>query len=88
MPDDENPKPTIHTIPISKLPHHAFRYRRVALYCRVSTKMERQLNSLSAQMNFQKQDIQDHPLYEYIETYTDIKSGVALIPFLASSAWW
>ena len=75
MPDDENPKPTIHTIPISKLPSHAFRYRRVALYCRVSTKMERQLNSLSAQMDFEKQDILDHPHWKYIDTYTDIGSG-------------
>ena len=48
---------------------------RVALYCRVSTQMERQLNSLSAQMDFQRQDILDHPMWEYIDTYTDIGSG-------------
>lgn len=75
MPDDETPKAMIYTIPISKLPTHAFRYRRFTLYCRVSTKMERQLDSLSAQMDFEKQDILDHPHWEYISTYTDIGSG-------------
>jgi DNA invertase Pin-like site-specific DNA recombinase len=37
--------------------------------------MERQLNSLSAQMDFEKQDILDHPNWEYVDTYTDIGSG-------------
>ncbi len=37
--------------------------------------MERQLNSLSSQMDFQRQDILDHPLWEFIDTYTDIGSG-------------
>jgi DNA invertase Pin-like site-specific DNA recombinase len=37
--------------------------------------MERQLNSLSAQMDFQRQDILDHPMWEYVDTYTDIGSG-------------
>jgi len=37
--------------------------------------MERQLNSLSAQMDFEMQDILDHPMWEYIDTYTDIGSG-------------
>ena len=73
MLDDEKPKPTIRAIPQTKLPPRAF--KRVALYCRVSTKMERQLNSLSAQMDFEKQDILDHPLWEYLDTYTDISSG-------------
>ena len=72
---DVKPKPKLQPIPISKLPSHTFRYRRVALYCRVSTKMERQLDSLSAQMDFQKQDILDHPHWKYIDTYTDIGSG-------------
>ncbi len=48
---------------------------RVALYCRVSTQMERQMNSLSAQMDFQKQDILDRPDWEYAGTYTDVGSG-------------
>jgi DNA invertase Pin-like site-specific DNA recombinase len=37
--------------------------------------MEQQLDSLSAQMDFQRQDILDHPMWEYIDTYTDIGSG-------------
>ena len=50
--------------------------KRVALYCRVSTKMERQMNSLlSAQMDFQKQEILEHQHWEYIDTYTCIRCG-------------
>jgi DNA invertase Pin-like site-specific DNA recombinase len=37
--------------------------------------MERQLNSLSAQIDFEMQDILDHPSWEYVDTYTDIGSG-------------
>jgi DNA invertase Pin-like site-specific DNA recombinase len=37
--------------------------------------MERQLNSLSAQMDFEMQDILDHPNWEYVDTYSDIGSG-------------
>jgi site-specific DNA recombinase len=73
MSDDEKPKPTIRAIPRTMPPRLAL--TRVALYCRVSTQMERQLNSLSAQMDFQRQDILDHPMWEYIDTYTDIGSG-------------
>ncbi|MEA5030572.1 MAG: recombinase family protein [Sphaerochaeta sp.] len=47
----------------------------MALYCRVSTQMERQLNSLSAQMDFEKEDIPENPDWEYVGTSTDIKSG-------------
>ncbi|NCB28011.1 MAG: recombinase family protein, partial [Bacteroidia bacterium] len=73
MPDDEKPKPAIRAIPRSIPPRLTL--TRVALYCRVSTQMERQLNSLSAQMDFQRQDILDHPMWEYVDTYTDIGSG-------------
>jgi len=73
MPDDEKSKPVIQTIPRSIPPRLTL--TRVALYCRVSTEMERQLNSLSAQIDFQRQDILDHPLWEFIDTYTDIGSG-------------
>ena len=76
MPDDEKSKPVIQTIPRTIPPRLAL--TRVALYCRVSTQMERQLNSLSAQMDFQKQDILDHPMWEYVDTYTDIGSGRSL----------
>ena len=37
--------------------------------------MERQLQSLSAQMDFEKEDILENPAWEYVGTYTDIKSG-------------
>ena len=37
--------------------------------------MERQLNSLSAQMDFEKEDILENPDWEYVGTYIDIKSG-------------
>jgi DNA invertase Pin-like site-specific DNA recombinase len=37
--------------------------------------MERQLDSLSAQMDFEQEDILDHPNWEYVDTYTDISSG-------------
>jgi site-specific DNA recombinase len=75
MPDDEKLVSKIDTLPTSRSFSHAFGCRRVALYCRVSTKMERQLNSLSAQMDFERQDILDHPLWEYVGTYTDMGSG-------------
>ena len=73
MPDDEKPETAIRAIPRTIPPRLTL--TRVALYCRVSTQMERQLNSLSAQMDFQRQDILDHPLWEYIDTYIDIGSG-------------
>lgn len=73
MPDDEIPKPVIRAIPRTIPPRLTL--TRVALYCRVSTQMERQLNSLSSQMDFQRQDILDHPMWEYVDTYTDIGSG-------------
>ena len=49
----EKRKPIIHVIP-AKL---HFKRLRVALYCRVSTQMERQLHSLSVQMDFEKEAI-------------------------------
>jgi site-specific DNA recombinase len=75
MPDDEKLVYKTDTIPTRKSFSHTFGHRRVALYCRVSTRMERQLNSLSAQMDFERQDILDHPLWEYVDTYTDMGSG-------------
>jgi len=70
MPDEKR-KPIIHVIPARR----HFKRLRVALYCRVSTQMERQLQSLSAQMDFEKEDILENPAWEYVGTYTDIKSG-------------
>jgi len=70
MPDEKR-KPIIHVIPARR----HFKRTRVALYCRVSTQMERQLQSLSAQMDFEKEDILENPDWEYVGTYTDVKSG-------------
>jgi len=70
MPDEKR-KPIIHVIPAKR----HFKRLRVALYCRVSTQMERQLQSLSAQMDFEKEDILENPDWEYVGTYIDIKSG-------------
>ena len=67
------------TLPSSTSFNHAFGIRRVALYCRVSSKMERQLNSLLAQMDFEMQDIIDHPNWQYVDTYADIGSGRSII---------
>ena len=75
MPEDERRVTKKQTLPTSASFAHAFGLRRVALYCRVSSKMERQLNSLSAQMDFERQDILDHPKWKYVDTYTDIGSG-------------
>ena len=66
MPDEKR-KPFVHIIP-ARYPRKRI---RVALYCRVS----RQLHSLSAQMDFEKEDILENPDWEYVGTYTDIKSG-------------
>ncbi len=75
MSEDEKRVTKKQTLPTSASFAHAFGHRHVALYCRVSSKMERQLNSLSAQMDFEMQDILDHPNWEYVDTYTDIGSG-------------
>lgn len=61
MPDNEKRITNIISLPASTSLAHAFGHRRVALYCRVSSKMERQLDSLSAQKDFEKQDIMDLP---------------------------
>lgn len=73
MSDEEKLKKKQHTIPTRRPKRYG--RKRVALYCRVSTKMERQLNSLSAQMDFQKEDIIKHTGWEYVGTYSDIKSS-------------
>ena len=52
MSDEDEPKLFVRIRPASCSP----KPKHVALYCRVSTKMERQLNSLSAQMDFEKQE--------------------------------
>ncbi len=44
---------------------------RVAAYCRVSTDMEDQLHSLSAQIKYFTEYISNHEDYELIEVYFD-----------------
>ena len=38
------------------------------------------MNILSAQMDFQKEEILEHPRWDYLETYTDIKSVRTINP--------
>jgi DNA invertase Pin-like site-specific DNA recombinase len=75
MSDEEQHESKKRIVRIIKPNPHLKKRKRVALYCRVSTKMEQQLNSLSAQMDFEKEDILNHSGWDYVETYTDIKSG-------------
>ena len=44
---------------------------KVAAYCRVSTDREDQLNSLSTQMNYFKDYINEHEDWELVEVYFD-----------------
>lgn len=44
---------------------------KVAAYCRVSTDREDQLNSLSTQMNYFKDHINEHEDWELVEVYFD-----------------
>ena len=44
---------------------------KVAAYCRVSTNMEDQLNSLSAQIKYFTEYISQHEEWELIEVYYD-----------------
>jgi len=60
MPDEGEPERIEHAIPIRKPIPYRYGQKRVALCCRVGTKMERQPNSLSGQMDFQKEDIINH----------------------------
>ncbi|PKL10412.1 MAG: hypothetical protein CVV48_05565 [Spirochaetae bacterium HGW-Spirochaetae-4] len=83
MPDEKR-KPIIHVIPAKR----HFKRFRVALYCRVSTQMERQLQSLSAQMDFEKEDILGN-LIGNMSVPTPISSRVGpSAPVLASRASW
>ena len=61
--------PTIHKIePI--LPRLRVR-KKVAAYARVSTALEEQLHSLSAQVSYYSSYIQDNPDWEYVGVYSD-----------------
>ncbi|WP_320123039.1 hypothetical protein [uncultured Sphaerochaeta sp.] len=56
MPDEAETIPRVYVIPATS---HRNK-KRVALYCRVSTSMDRQLGSLSAQIDFQEESHFSH----------------------------
>ncbi len=51
--------------------------KRVAIYCRVSTKSEMQKHSLEAQMKYYSDFIRLIKEYELVGIYTDIGSGLS-----------
>lgn len=51
---------------------------KVAAYCRVSTDMEDQLHSLSAQIKYFTEYISDHDGWELIEVYYDAPDIIGL----------
>lgn len=73
--NDQSNKRKTKIIVIPAIPKHLRKCKRVALYCRVSTEMDRQLNSLECQMEFQKQDIMEKLDWRYVATYSDTTSG-------------
>lgn len=48
---------------------------RVVIYCRVSTKSDAQLHSLSNQLKYLTESVADNPTWELVNVYIDIKSG-------------
>lgn len=46
---------------------------KVAAYCRVSTDFDDQLNSLSVQISYFTEYINNHENYELIEVYYDVE---------------
>lgn len=56
-------------------PSAPYKRTRVVIYCRVSTKSEAQLHSLSNQLEFLTADVADNPDWELVNVYIDIKSG-------------
>lgn len=48
---------------------------RVAAYCRVSTKHEEQQHSLTTQINYYTNYIQNHPNWVLVAVYSDTASG-------------
>ncbi|CDA51085.1 resolvase N-terminal domain protein [Clostridium sp. CAG:138] len=64
------PDRIVHIIPQQKPDR-----RRVVIYCRVSTKTDAQLHSLSNQLRFLTDEVYDNPEWEPVNVYIDIKSG-------------
>jgi len=84
MSDSNERQPIIHVIPA--IHKHVSKCKWVALYCRVSTEMDRQLNSLEYQMEFQKLDIMEKRDWRYVATYTDITSDRSIKDRLGKTA--
>ncbi|MBV7276700.1 recombinase family protein [Clostridiaceae bacterium UIB06] len=55
----------------------AYKNLKVAIYCRVSTLHNEQLNSLSNQISYYNNLVHRHPNWELVDIYSDIKSGKA-----------
>ena len=53
-------------------PSVPYKRTRVVIYCRVSTKSEAQLHSLSNQLEFLTADVADNPNWELVNVYIDI----------------
>ena len=51
---------------------------RVAAYCRVSTKAQDQLDSLSAQEQYYEERIKANPSWQFAGIYSDVGSGTTI----------
>ncbi|MGM9937975.1 MAG: recombinase family protein [Candidatus Ornithomonoglobus sp.] len=52
-------------------------YKNVGIYCRVSSRIQEQLNSMSAQASFFVQMISERMDWKLVDIYLDFKSGEA-----------
>lgn len=78
--------PTIN--PITHLPSHSVRKRRVAGYARVSTDKDEQFTSYEAQIDYYTQYIRRNPEWEFVTVYTDEGlSGLNAKKRVASTKW-
>ena len=58
-------------------PKQEQRKTRVAAYCRVSTSLDNQVDSLEAQKNYYEQYIKANPEWEFAGIYYDEQSGTS-----------
>lgn len=52
--------------------------KKVAAYCRVSTKDHDQLDSLAAQERYYEERIKANPNWQFVEIYSDVGSGTTV----------
>lgn len=52
--------------------------KKVAAYCRVSTKAQDQLDSLAAQEQYYKEQINANPSWQFAGIYSDVGSGTTI----------